>query len=129
MSIGSKTYTLEIAASTADRNRGLMYRDSMPADHGMIFIFAKPEERDFWMRNTRIPLDILFLDPAGKVVSISRMEPYDEHGTHSRGAARFAVELNAGEAQAAARSPGTCCHPGSSEGYAGGLRTDSSASR
>jgi uncharacterized membrane protein (UPF0127 family) len=99
MTIGSKTYTLEIAAKTADRNRGLMYRDSMPADHGMIFAFAEPEEQSFWMKNTRIPLDILFLDPGGKIVSIQRMEPYVERGTKSKGAAQFAVELNGGEAK------------------------------
>lgn len=99
MTIGSKAYTLEIAAKTADRNRGLMYRDSMPADHGMIFAFAQPDEQSFWMKNTRIPLDILFLDPAGKIVSIQTMEPYVERGTKSKGPAQFAVELNGGEAK------------------------------
>ena len=99
--IGQKTYVLEIAAKNDDRNTGLMRRDSMPDDHGMIFIFKDAEPRSFWMKNTRIPLDILYLDAAGKVVSIHRMEPYVERGTRSKAPAKYAIELNAGQAQAA----------------------------
>jgi uncharacterized membrane protein (UPF0127 family) len=102
MPIGSKTYTLEIAAREADRNKGLMYRDFMPEDRGMIFVFADEDDRSFWMKNTRIPLDILFLDGSGKVVSIHQMKPYVEvPGTPSDGPAKYAIELNAGQAAAA----------------------------
>lgn len=101
MKLGSRSYALEIAAKSMDRNKGLMYRDSMPADHGMIFIFAKPADQSFWMHNTRIPLDIVYLDERGKVVSIHRMEPYVEQGTMSKAPAMYAVELNAGEARKA----------------------------
>ena len=102
MPIGSKTYTLEIAAREADRNKGLMYRDFMPEDRGMIFIFADEDDRSFWMKNTRIPLDILFLDASGKVVSVHQMKPYVEFpGTPSGGPAKYAIELNAGQAAAA----------------------------
>lgn len=99
--IGQKTYTLEIVSKEGDRNTGLMRRDSMPEDHGMIFIFKGTEPRSFWMKNTRIPLDILYLDAAGKVVSVHRMEPYVERGTRSKGPAKYAIELNAGQAEAA----------------------------
>ena len=98
MPVGSRTYTLEIAAKDKDRQKGLMQRDAMDDDHGMIFIFAGEEPRQFWMKNTRIPLDILYLDSAGRVVSVHRMEPYVTSGTSSAGPAKYAIELNAGQA-------------------------------
>ncbi len=99
--VGQRTYTLEIASKADDRNTGLMHRDTMPVDHGMIFIFKDPKVQSFWMKNTRIPLDILFLDTSGKVVSIHRMEPYVMRGTTSKAEAKYAIELNAGQAEAA----------------------------
>src|SRR5258706_3764079 len=101
MAIGRNRYTLEIAAREHERNKGLMQRDSMPKDHGMIFVFADEAERGFWMHNTRIPLDILYLNAAGRIVSIHRMEPYVEETTKSKAPAKYAIELNAGEAEAA----------------------------
>jgi hypothetical protein len=98
MKIGSKTYQLEIAGDDYSREHGLMQRDSMPADHGMIFVFAEEKPLNFWMENTRIPLDILFLNSGGKVVSIHTMKPYDRSLTPSDGPARYAIELNAGAA-------------------------------
>src|SRR3954470_9178673 len=106
MTVGNKTYTLEIAATERERNKGLMQRDSMPKDHGMIFLFADEAERGFWMHNTRIPLDILYLNAAGRIVSIHRMEPYVEETTPSKGPAKYAIELNAGEAEAAGAKEG-----------------------
>lgn len=73
-----------------------MQRDSMPTDHGMIFVFPDDQVRQFWMRNTRIPLDILFLDASGRIVSIHQMKPYDESQTSSDFPARYAIELNNG---------------------------------
>src|SRR5947209_10421832 len=61
MSIGKNTYTLEVADTVASQERGLMERDSMPANHGMIFVFPRERMREFWMKNTRFPLDIIFL--------------------------------------------------------------------
>jgi uncharacterized membrane protein (UPF0127 family) len=98
MKIGSETFTLEIANTSATREHGLMERDSMPADHGMIFVFKEPDELNFWMKNTRIPLDILYLDEHGKVVSIHQMKPYDRSGVPSDGLAKYAIELNVGRA-------------------------------
>lgn len=96
MRIGEQTFVLEIANTDSSRTRGLMKRDSMPADHGMIFVFPDESPRGFWMRDTRIALDILFLNSSGKVISIHTMKPYDLSSTHSAGPAKYAIELNAG---------------------------------
>jgi len=101
MTIGHKTFTLEIAASDAAHETGLMNRDSMPSDHGMIFVFTGESPRTFWMKHTRIPLDILYVDATGKVVSVHQMKPFDLSPVASRGAARYAIELNEGAATAA----------------------------
>ena len=83
-----------------------MHRDSMPADHGMIFVFSDEQDRRFWMRNTRIPLDIIYVNAAGKIVSIKQMKPYDETGVLSDGPAQYAIELNKDAASAAAVTQG-----------------------
>jgi uncharacterized membrane protein (UPF0127 family) len=75
-----------------------MHRQSMPADHGMIFVFPDEAIRAFWMRNTKIPLDILYLSAAGRVVSIHPLEPLDETPVRSDGPAKYAIELNQGAA-------------------------------
>jgi uncharacterized membrane protein (UPF0127 family) len=101
MKIGHETFTLEIANRDEERYRGLMYRDSMPRDHGMIFVFPDTAPRSFWMKDTRIPLDILYLDTNGVVVSIHQMKPYDLSGVHSDKPAKYAIELNQGAADRA----------------------------
>lgn len=101
MGIGSREYTLEVAKTEAHRRRGLMMRDSMPAGWGMIFVFPDEEYRSFWMKNTRIPLDIIYLDAGGRVVSVHQMQPHVETGTWSEGPAKYAIELNVGQAAAA----------------------------
>ena len=97
MKLGSKTYTLEVANDDESRTRGLMRRDSMPQDHGMIFVFAQPQKRGFWMRNTRIPLDIVYITTDGKVDSVKQMQPYVEKTVSSEGEVKWAVELNQGQ--------------------------------
>jgi uncharacterized membrane protein (UPF0127 family) len=96
MTIGGKSLTLEIADTDATREHGLMKRDSMPADHGMIFVFDQDAQRSFWMKNTRIPLDIIFIESSGKVVSTASMKPYDWTGVPSHRPAKYAIELNVG---------------------------------
>ena len=106
MQLGNKTFTLEIADTRATQEYGLMHRDSMPADHGMIFVFPDEIERRFWMKNTRIPLDIIYVNAAGKVVSIKQMKPYDQTSVPSDAPAQYAIELNKDAASAAGVTQG-----------------------
>ncbi|MGE5608651.1 MAG: DUF192 domain-containing protein [Bacillota bacterium] len=101
MQIGQKRFTLEVADTDSSRQYGLMRRDSMPPDHGMLFVFADERPLSFWMKNTRLPLDILYVDAQGRVVSIHQMKPYDLSTTSSDGPAQYAIELNKGAAASA----------------------------
>jgi uncharacterized membrane protein (UPF0127 family) len=98
MQIGNKRFTIEIADTAAKRSVGLMKRDSMDADHGMIFVFPEPDTYSFWMKNTRIPLDIIFIDAGGTVRSIQQMKPYDLKSVSPPVAVKYAIELNQGAA-------------------------------
>jgi uncharacterized membrane protein (UPF0127 family) len=100
MKIGARNYQLEVAADDYSRMHGLMERDSMPEEHGMIFVFTQDTNEGFWMHNTRIPLDIVFIDSSGKVVSVNHMKPFDESITSAGGSYRYAIELNDGAAAA-----------------------------
>lgn len=96
--IGVETFTLELAATPRTQQLGLMHRKTMPQDHGMLFVFEDEQERSFWMKNTLIPLDIIYADAKGKVVSVKQMRPLDETSVPSDGPAKYAVELNQGAA-------------------------------
>jgi uncharacterized membrane protein (UPF0127 family) len=100
MRLGFNSFIVEIANSDPDREHGLMQRDSMPGNHGMIFVFADEKPRAFWMKNTRFPLDIVYLDHNGKIVSIKQMQAYDLTSVPSDQACKYAIELNAGVASA-----------------------------
>jgi uncharacterized membrane protein (UPF0127 family) len=98
MAIGKESFNLEIAYRPEDQETGLMKRKTMSADHGMIFVFPAERNLTFWMKNTLIPLDIIYVDRAGRVVSVKPMKPLDETGVPSEGPAMYAIELNAGTA-------------------------------
>jgi uncharacterized membrane protein (UPF0127 family) len=95
-----ETVAVEIADDDAERARGLMNRDSLPAGTGMLFVFTTATDLDFWMKNTRIPLDILFFDDEGIFVSRTTMDPCitTECPQYASDApARYALEVNRGE--------------------------------
>jgi len=101
-----RRFDVEIAADEAARERGLMFRDSMPEDHGMLFTFDDKAERTFWMKNTHIPLDILYFDEKYKLVSMQQRVPpcRDAFGNNcpvypSNAPAQYVLELNAGTAE------------------------------
>lgn len=99
-----KRFVVEIADDAGERERGLMFRDALAADSGMIFIHDYEEPLAYWMKNTHIPLDILYFDHARKLVSAQHRVPPCSLGDRcppfpSSGPALYVLELNAGEAE------------------------------
>ncbi len=86
----------EVASTEETRMRGLMYRDAMGADDGMLFVYEDEKVRSFWMKDTRIPLSIAFADKHGTIVWIADMKPLDTRGTSSMVPATYALEMNQG---------------------------------
>ena len=101
--LSGERITVEIADDDVERARGLMFRDAMPKGHGMLFLHGEDAPRAYWMKNTRIALDILYFDSMQRLVSQQRDVPPCSAGDGcppypSEGPARYVLELNAGEA-------------------------------
>jgi len=100
--LNSERFSVELADTEDKRTLGLMFRDSMPDDHGMLFIFPGETRRSFWMKNTRIPLDIFYFDSNLALVSVSEnTSPCRSRkcpAYPSDGPAKYVLELNAGKA-------------------------------
>lgn len=95
--VKGKTILAECARGPEEQARGLMYRRSLGENEGMLFIYDSPRMLGFWMKNTRIPLSIAYLDGNGKIVQIERMQPYDCATLHSSSQpVRYAIEMNEG---------------------------------
>lgn len=108
---GNKTskiaLTVEIADTQPEREKGLMFRYSMPRDNGMLFVFDNERNLSFWMKNTFIPLDIAYISSKGIINEIYRMEPLDYSIVYpSKKPARYALEVNAGWFQKNGIKPG-----------------------
>ena len=87
----------EIADDEAERRRGLMERTELAENAGMLFVFGREQELSFWMRNTRIPLSIAYIDANGRIVDIEDMEPFDDQTKHpSAEPSKYALEVNQG---------------------------------
>jgi len=91
------TFMVELADSESERSQGLMCRETMPNTKGMLFAFQDNDERSFWMKNTLIPLDIIYIDTKGKIVSIQKNAvPLDRTPLPSHGKAVAVLEINGG---------------------------------
>lgn len=96
---GSHAFTVELAATPAERGRGLMHRRSLAQDAGMLFDFGVDDEVTMWMQNTYIPLDMVFIDRTGVVHRVERnTTPFSTRIVASRGPVRSVLEVNAGTA-------------------------------
>ena len=96
---GTHLFRAELAASPAEQARGLMFRTALGPDEAMIFPMARPREAVFWMKNTVIPLDLLFIGTDGRISNIAAMaEPYSLDPIASVGQVRAVLELAGGRA-------------------------------
>lgn len=106
---GAKThkFTVEIAATDEQQARGLMFRNELAPDRGMIFPMDPPRLASFWMKNTLIPLDIIFIAPDGRIANIAaNTVPYSLDPVPSKGAVKAVLELAGGRAAELGIRPG-----------------------
>ena len=97
---GVHPFSVELAANDAERERGLMYRKSLPDGHGMLFDFGYPQSTAFWMHNTYIPLDIIFIAPDGRIIRIAEnAKPMNDSLIPSGGLVRGVLEVIGGSAR------------------------------
>jgi uncharacterized protein len=105
-------FTIEIAETPEQQARGLMFRQEMDDDHGMLFVFSVTRPASFWMQNTPLPLDLIFIGEDGRVVSVEEGEPFSTRPIGPPEPVRFVLEINAGIAQETGIAPGTrLSHP------------------
>ncbi|ADU14465.1 protein of unknown function DUF192 [Asticcacaulis excentricus CB 48] len=103
----SHAFQVEIADDEQERETGLMNRDNLPTGQGMLFLFPDARERAFWMKNTHIPLDIIYISKSGEVISIQKNTmPMNETPLHSFGPAAAVLEINGGKADVLGIKPG-----------------------
>jgi uncharacterized protein len=96
LSIKGKKIRVEVARTEEEKSHGLMFKDKLGPDEGMLFIYEREEFLSFWMKNTPLPLSIAFIDPRGKIVDIQDMEPFNLRTHTSSRPALYALEMNQG---------------------------------
>ena len=104
---GSARFGVEIADDTAERARGLMNRAKMASSAGMLFVYDRPQHASFWMKDTLLPLDMLFVDKTGRVTSVHPdAVPLDETSIDGGQGVQFVLEINGGLAARLGIVPG-----------------------
>lgn len=96
LSTGMHLIRAEIADSASTRAQGLMYRESLPTNAGMAFVFDENALHCMWMKNTLVPLSVAFIDEAGAIINIADMQPKSEQTHCAAKPARYALEMNKG---------------------------------
>ncbi len=100
-------FSVEVARTPREHSQGLMFRRRMAVDAGMLFVYDPPRPVSMWMRNTYLPLDMIFIAPGGRVSHIvERTVPLSEENIPSHGTVRAVLELNAGTAARLGIAPG-----------------------
>lgn len=106
LSAGFYRIEAEVAFNQPMRMQGLMQRQGMAANHGMLFVFPQRARHCMWMKNTLLPLSVAFLDDEGRILNIEDMEPQTENNHCAAQPARFALEMNRGWFAARGLAPG-----------------------
>lgn len=96
LTAGMHVIKAEVAATAAERQQGLMFREKMASNEGMVFVFDTPSTVCMWMKNTLIPLSVAFIDEHGKIINIEEMKPQTTESHCGKQLARYAVEMNQG---------------------------------
>jgi hypothetical protein len=95
LKVGTKIIWVEVVADPQSREKGLMFRESLPRDEGMLFVFETPDYQSFWMKNTYLPLDIAFIDPDLHITDIFHMVPMNDSILYkSTAKVTYALETN-----------------------------------
>ncbi len=103
---GRRFFSVEIADEPDEQQRGLMFRTEMPDDRGMLFDLGETRQAAFWMENTPMPLDLLFVGDDGRVRAVLPGEPFSRAAISPGVPVRFVLELKRGTAASAGISPG-----------------------
>ncbi|HXR58153.1 MAG TPA: DUF192 domain-containing protein [Burkholderiales bacterium] len=96
LSTGMHLIHAEVADNAGSRMQGLMYRESLPTNAGMVFVFEENALHCMWMKNTLVPLSVAFIDEAGAILNIADMQPRSEQSHCAAKPARYALEMNKG---------------------------------
>lgn len=114
---GSARFSVDVADTAAERSQGLMFVDSMPRSKGMLFVYDRPQRVAFWMRNTLIPLDMVFADARGVVQRVHvNAIPGDETSIPGGEGIQFVLEINGGMSEVLGITPGSLMqHPAISD--------------
>ena len=107
LNAGMHVIKAEIAANAAEREQGLMFREKMGPNEGMLFVFERPASVCMWMKNTLLPLSVAFLDEHGKIVNIEDMKPQTLDSHCSKKLVHYALEMNQGWFKQKGLKPGS----------------------
>ena len=96
LTLKEKKIRVEVVRTEGEKAKGLMFREKLGKNEGMLFVYEREEILSFWMKNTRIPLSIAFIAKSGKIVDIQDMEPFNLQSHVSARPAQYALEVNQG---------------------------------